>query len=45
MSALDREKDALQAEVDQKTESIVVLQEEIVSKVIGVRLAVVQMAG
>uniref|UniRef100_A0A3Q1FNH4 Centrosomal protein 135 n=1 Tax=Acanthochromis polyacanthus TaxID=80966 RepID=A0A3Q1FNH4_9TELE len=34
VSALDREKDALQDEVDQKTEKLVVLQEELSKKVV-----------
>lgn len=33
ISALDREKDALQDDVDQKTEKLVVLQEELSKKV------------
>lgn len=33
ISALDREKDALQDEVDQKTEKLVVLQDELSKKV------------
>lgn len=33
ISALDREKDALQDEVDQKTEKLVALQEELSKKV------------
>lgn len=34
ISALDREKDVLQDEVDQKTENLVVLQEELSKKVV-----------
>lgn len=33
ISALDKEKDALQDEVDQKTERLVALQEELTNKV------------
>lgn len=35
VSALDREKDALQDEVDQKTEKLVVLEEENAKKVVA----------
>lgn len=37
ISALDREKDALQDEVDEKTEKLVVLQEELYKKVVIIK--------
>lgn len=39
ISALDREKDALQDDVDQKTEKLVALQEELSKKVKSATLA------